>query len=355
MMHRPSRGAKERYAQSVCDKLFRGSLYKYEMDDIVDLLNKISADVDAPDTNGIGWGDALISMMSLKNCLLKLGLGGTREQRNVKRAIIGSCIQLDIGQQGIINRKLMHKLLPHKDHHTRNDFINKSIILRQQLEQKDDAQGFCHDATEYTNHPEYPQELKDSIYQFGLDVSHPSPCPTDCLIKKDMNGLKIRNSDDSDWERVQLMFYCQTDEEMVNIWKQQNKTLYDSHYLFGDNISTITFKKYLPYFVKQQDIFTQFACDMCLRCGFLDDALRSVLGQRHSPNYNIIMGLKCTCDSCMKCPILNFEKYPLRELIDQLFCDHHESTARLLCASGKCCIPRCGVGKLRSVIKWVAN
>ena len=99
-------------------------------------INELSKDIDAPNTKGIMWGDAIQSVVSQKKCPDTLGTRGSRQQQDVKRAIMSSLMipNTDNNSRNIINNKrLIRLMLPHKKEHHANTFIDKCLKQRMTL------------------------------------------------------------------------------------------------------------------------------------------------------------------------------------------------------------------------------
>ena len=80
---RPHRNTITNLKNTVIDRLFNkidyrdGRIVKYNIDDIVDVLNKIGQHHHIPEQLRLPWGDAIRSINSLKNGLHQIGIPGT--------------------------------------------------------------------------------------------------------------------------------------------------------------------------------------------------------------------------------------------------------------------------------------
>ena len=109
-----------RISNEICDILFKPlrSGYQLTLDDVLQIINRISADKRAPRAPMKNWGDIIAAMFSMKQLLTALGTEGTNLQLQCKHAI--TCSVLDGGDgdalvigNALSNKVLLHDLLPH--------------------------------------------------------------------------------------------------------------------------------------------------------------------------------------------------------------------------------------------------
>lgn len=144
----------QRHARELHKKLFKSGSYKYTLTNIVTLLNQVSGYEETPH-NDIKWGYAVLSMIAIQNMFNQLGTRGTHKLQQVKQGIAAAMLYLN-GDK-IMNKPLLKAVLPHKDNHARNDWIDKCIDRRRLCILFDEPEFFADNGQVYPN-PSYVQK-----------------------------------------------------------------------------------------------------------------------------------------------------------------------------------------------------
>jgi hypothetical protein len=84
------------HARRIASTLFESNQCTWTLEDVFYFLNSLSKADSAPHSCGVLWGDALEAVLSIKRCLTILGLRGTRQQQDVKKALIGAVLNIDL-------------------------------------------------------------------------------------------------------------------------------------------------------------------------------------------------------------------------------------------------------------------
>ena len=140
----PSDRTIQRQALALRKKLFDGRI-KYRAKEIVYLLNILSNYDAAPNLLNIPWGDAIITIESMKNCMESIGTRGSLEELNAKRVVIAAATAPDTDGGSPQNAKLLRSLLPHRCDKTKKAFINRCVARRERFDADGNSKAFCHD------------------------------------------------------------------------------------------------------------------------------------------------------------------------------------------------------------------
>ena len=138
-----------RHALAMSKKLFQSGQYYYRKSDIVKLLNALSAYEYGPNTTNLRWGDCIMTMTEFALNYNRLGIRGTVDQLSVKKAMIALMLCFD-NNNNIKNKKLLTEVLPHKDEHCRNDWIQQCLDRRELFDLFEEPQFLCADDTKKT-------------------------------------------------------------------------------------------------------------------------------------------------------------------------------------------------------------
>ena len=79
----------------------------------------------------------------------QLGVRGTDKQQQAKQCVAAAMLYMK-GDE-IVNKKLLDEILPHKDDHERNKWINKCVEKRNLLELFDEPEYFAYNEQTYDN------------------------------------------------------------------------------------------------------------------------------------------------------------------------------------------------------------
>ena len=122
--HSANKGAKsdrcKRVYEKFADILFNPlrSGYQLTLDDMLDIINRISADPRCPAGPMKAWGTCLAAVFSMQRILSAIGVLGSNLQRQCKQAI--TCSVLDFGDDEALvigntfaNKQFLKELLPH--------------------------------------------------------------------------------------------------------------------------------------------------------------------------------------------------------------------------------------------------
>ena len=137
---RPHRNNITRLKDTVINRLFNkidnndGRIVKYDIDDIVNVLNKIGVHSNIPEELRMPWGDAIRSIQSTQNGLQQIGIRGHKLQMQNKQAMVSGMIVFD-DNGNICNRKLLQNMLPHKSNKGGNNFIDKCGRIRRDFDE----------------------------------------------------------------------------------------------------------------------------------------------------------------------------------------------------------------------------
>ena len=86
-----------------------------------------------------------------------IGLRGSNEQLNAKKAIVASCAKLDPTNNKLQNEKLLKALLHHKSCSGKTKFVKSCTERGAKFEATGDAKAFCHE--EKTQQKEEEEEV----------------------------------------------------------------------------------------------------------------------------------------------------------------------------------------------------
>ena len=162
---RPGGTTVKRLAEKLNKEMFMSDDCYYRMEDIVRLLNQLSGYEKAPNPTGILWGSCITSMISMQQVMKQLGVQGTDIQQQVKQGMAASVLLLD-KKYNVQNKKLIDHILPHKDDHCRNDFIDKCVVRRKALDLFGDPEYFCNNGQKYVT-PSYVYICVVSLYMIS--------------------------------------------------------------------------------------------------------------------------------------------------------------------------------------------
>ena len=132
-------------------KLFCNGHHYYAINDVAASLDIVSSQDSrgrynaAPNPSKILWGQALLSAVAIKDSMDGIGLRGSNEQLNAKKAIVASCAKLDPTNNKLQNEKLLKALLPHKSCSGKTKFVKSCTERRAKFEATGDAKAFCHE------------------------------------------------------------------------------------------------------------------------------------------------------------------------------------------------------------------
>ena len=119
---RPSSNTIYRLGNKIKKFLFEQDDYYYHTDDIILLLNYVSKDDKIPNTLKILWGDAITSMITIKESIHKIGVRGNKLKQQNKQSIISSLIILDDNNK-ILNEGIVQQMIPQKGRTNKKNFI----------------------------------------------------------------------------------------------------------------------------------------------------------------------------------------------------------------------------------------
>ena len=137
----------ERLAKTVNNQMFENYRYHYKLEDVADFLNKLSKFKYAPNQSKIPWGEALEAIVSLQKAMQDIGVRGTAESMNIKKAVLAMLTVIDPVTKKAKNRALLNLLAPHAETSTssRAKFVTQSVARRAEFEEKKDASKLYHD------------------------------------------------------------------------------------------------------------------------------------------------------------------------------------------------------------------
>ena len=149
-----SDGTRKAHARLIRDKLFKSNVYHYDIESLAKLFNQVSQYTEAEtlNPNKLQWGYSITAIQSAYYVLHQLGLRGTDMQQQVKQGIVAALLYI-FGDK-ILNKPLIDKLVPHGNDHTRNDWIDKCVLRRTNLELFG-AEHYCDNEQQY----ETPSQL----------------------------------------------------------------------------------------------------------------------------------------------------------------------------------------------------
>ena len=122
----------------------------FKFENLVYVLNALSKKKHAPNPTKLPWGDALAAAVSMQSSMKKIGVRGTDEQHNTKRAALAMLTATDPATGKVLNRPLLNAVAPHKDRWERAKYVNKSVARRAEFEATGDANKFCHDIPQHS-------------------------------------------------------------------------------------------------------------------------------------------------------------------------------------------------------------
>ena len=145
----PSPSTIKRHARQIRDALFKNKQYYYRTEQVRILLNQVSGYEEANNCNteGLLWGDCIVSVSSIRFIMKKLGVKGTDAEQQIKQAIAAAMLVLE--EDKILNKKLLVEVLPHEDEHERNKWIDKCVDRRKKFEIQNDFEYFCDNGQTY--------------------------------------------------------------------------------------------------------------------------------------------------------------------------------------------------------------
>ena len=137
----------ESLAKTVGTKMFKNTRYHYKLKDVFDFLNELSEFPYAPNQSKIPWGDALSAIVSLQEAMQCIGVRGTAEAMNVKKAVMAMLTAIDPTTKKATNRALLNALAPHteKSKNAKPKFVTECVERRAQFEETKDAAKLYHD------------------------------------------------------------------------------------------------------------------------------------------------------------------------------------------------------------------
>ena len=121
--------------------------HHYKIEDIAQLLNKMSKFQYAPNPTKLPWGDALLGMISLQSCMQSIGTRGTDQQQNTKKAVLAMMTYKDASGK-LINRNLLNAMTAHETKSGRYIYVNKGVKRRDDFEASNDTIKLCYDVEE---------------------------------------------------------------------------------------------------------------------------------------------------------------------------------------------------------------
>ena len=149
----PSERTARRLADDLNERMFENKdrRYHFKFEDIVITLNKLSKFRYAPNPFNIPWGDALMGILSLLKAMNKIGVNGTAQQQNTKKAVIAMLTAKDPATGKVQNKGLLNVLSPHKKGTGREyNFVNESIARRAAFDENDDVMKLCYDVKSHS-------------------------------------------------------------------------------------------------------------------------------------------------------------------------------------------------------------
>ncbi len=130
---RPTDRSIRNLADQVYDRMFHqkydNKIIKYTQQDIIQFLNLMSQKPDVTDPIKCYWGDAIISMPSMKSCFNQMGIRGNKLQQQGKQTMCSSVMVLD-GNNNIVNKKMIKDIIPQKSNPCKNAFVKKCKQIR---------------------------------------------------------------------------------------------------------------------------------------------------------------------------------------------------------------------------------
>ena len=96
-------------------------------------MNYLSTKKQIPNELQILWGDAIKSMISIKNSLNKVGIRGNQLQQQNKQAILCSMIILNDDNKTIQNRKILNQIIPQKNISCKDNYIQTCIDIKSEF------------------------------------------------------------------------------------------------------------------------------------------------------------------------------------------------------------------------------
>ena len=134
----------QRMAEKLNKDLFCNKRYYYDIKSIIKLLNQLSRYDRAPNPYNLDWGYGIASIQSVHDIMHKLDTRGTDIQQQVKQGI-GASILVFKEDYDIDNKKLIDRILPHKDEQARDDWIQKCVMRRRVFDRTHEAEDYCND------------------------------------------------------------------------------------------------------------------------------------------------------------------------------------------------------------------
>ena len=153
----PNKSAKEALARELNAKMFERTdqNYHYKLKDIQFVLNQLSRYNYAPNQSKIPWGDALLGIVALCDCMQRIGTRDTDEQHNTKKAVLAMLTFKDPSTGKVLNRKLLNAMMAHEDDSNKAKYVNKGLKRRDDFERTNDTIKLCHDVKRRQREGEY--------------------------------------------------------------------------------------------------------------------------------------------------------------------------------------------------------
>ena len=111
-------------ARKLTKYLFDDPEWRLNYKTFIELMDIVCRDPSAPNPHNISYGLAIDGINDVKEPLHDMGTGGSHLQLQSKQAITCSLMQLD-EHNNVRNRKLLKKVLSHKNRGCRNEWITQ--------------------------------------------------------------------------------------------------------------------------------------------------------------------------------------------------------------------------------------
>ena len=130
------------------------------------------------------------------------------------------------------------------------------------------------------------QEAKDSIYEFGIENSVPSPCKSDSIRRRDEYGNLVLVEDinsDEKYEELTKRFHTAHKSDLCKQWQYQTADLQMRERLSKHKpvISRKTFSKYFPNHVQKKPYISQFGCEKGIQFRWIHKSMMKTLQDNH--------------------------------------------------------------------------
>ena len=123
-------------AKHIKTLLFNNTKWRLDHDALMFIFDILSRAPAAPNTNKIPWGQAITAVNNIHAVYHKIGTRGSYLQQQVKQRLTCGVMHLDNNNR-VTNRKLLNKLLPHKQWTATDDWIIKCAALKVQFNDDD--------------------------------------------------------------------------------------------------------------------------------------------------------------------------------------------------------------------------